>query len=89
MGRDRCPQLERLISFSNRENQILKLLKEGISNKLIARSLTLSEATVKVHVRSIFLKTGAKNRTQVALWATDSSEPGGSPTSIPVDPAKT
>ncbi len=55
--------------LSNREAEILVCLKEGAPNKVIARRLNLSEATVKVHVKAILKKIGACNRTQAALWA--------------------
>jgi two-component system nitrate/nitrite response regulator NarL len=55
--------------LSNRESEILLCMKEGAPNKLIARKLNLSEATVKVHVKAILKKIGAMNRTQAALWA--------------------
>jgi len=56
--------------LSNREAEILVCLKEGAPNKVIARKLNLSEATVKVHVKAILKKVGVCNRTQAALWAT-------------------
>lgn len=52
-----------------RELAVLALLGQGKSNKHVARELSLSEATVKVHVRHIMRKLGAVNRTQVALLA--------------------
>lgn len=55
--------------LSNREVEILALLKEGAPNKIIARTLNLSEATVKVHIKAILRKVGVCNRTQAALWA--------------------
>ena len=62
---------ERRPSFSDREYQVLSLLRDGASNKLIARELCISEPTVKVHVRNLFRKLGVKNRTQVAMWSMD------------------
>lgn len=56
--------------LSGREAEILTCLKEGAPNKVIARKLNLSEATVKVHVKAILRKVGVCNRTQAALWAT-------------------
>ena len=50
-----------------RQQEVADLLKEGLPNKLIARHLGMTEATVKVHVRQIMRKLGVKNRTQVAL----------------------
>lgn len=55
--------------LSCRESEILTCLKDGAPNKVIARKLNLSEATVKVHVKTILKKIGARNRTQAALWA--------------------
>jgi two-component system, NarL family, nitrate/nitrite response regulator NarL len=57
--------------LSVREGEILGDLMEGATNKVIARKLGLTEATVKVHVKAILRKTGAKNRTQAAMWAGD------------------
>jgi DNA-binding NarL/FixJ family response regulator len=49
-----------------RENVVLSLLKEGKTNKLIARQLQLSSNTVKVHVHNILRKMRARNRTEAA-----------------------
>ena len=50
---------------------VLGLLAKGASNKNIARHLGIVEATVKVHVRSLFRKICVDNRTQAAVWARD------------------
>jgi DNA-binding CsgD family transcriptional regulator len=50
-----------------RQLDVLALLRQGKSNKTIARDLGMREATVKVHVRQILRKLGASNRTQAAL----------------------
>ena len=63
---ERCSTLRRL---SERECQVLDQLAEGSSNKVIARRLGITEATVKVHVKAILRKINAKNRTQAALRA--------------------
>ena len=60
------PRARRL---SAREADILSSLMEGTPNKLIARKLHVTEATVKVHVKAILRKIGATNRTQAAMWA--------------------
>jgi two-component system, NarL family, nitrate/nitrite response regulator NarL len=52
-----------------RERQVLGHLLLGATNKDIARSLDLQVVTVKLHVRGICRKIGAKNRTQAALIA--------------------
>jgi two-component system nitrate/nitrite response regulator NarL len=55
--------------LSEREEQILKALVRGHSNKMIARMCTVTEATVKVHMKSILRKIRVANRTQAAIWA--------------------
>ncbi|HET7080741.1 MAG TPA: response regulator transcription factor [Chloroflexia bacterium] len=47
-----------------REREVLDLLAEGLSNKLIARRLQISEHTVKFHVSSIYAKLSASSRTE-------------------------
>lgn len=56
-------------AFSDRELQVLDFLRRGKSNKSIARELQISEATVKVHIKTVLRKIGASNRTQAAIWA--------------------
>ncbi len=55
--------------LSEREEEILKLIAEGLSNAGIAKKLRLAEGTVKNYISIILQKTGAKDRTQVAVWA--------------------
>jgi DNA-binding CsgD family transcriptional regulator len=52
-----------------REIAVLQLLADGSSNREIANRLKITENTAANHVRSILLKTGAANRTQVAMLA--------------------
>jgi two-component system nitrate/nitrite response regulator NarL len=63
MPGDTAPRL------SGREQQILRCLIEGASNKHIARQLGVAEATVKVHIKAILRKAKVANRTQAAMWA--------------------
>jgi two-component system, NarL family, nitrate/nitrite response regulator NarL len=53
---------------SGREGEILRSLLNGHSNKMIARELGISEATVKVHLKAVMRKINAQNRTQAAVW---------------------
>lgn len=55
--------------LSAREQEILEYLTKGASNKLIARGLNVTEATVKVHVKALLRKIQVSNRTQAAMWA--------------------
>lgn len=58
--------------LTHREAEILGCLTEGAPNKMIARQLGITEATVKIHVKSLIRKIGVQNRTQAALWAIQS-----------------
>ena len=55
--------------LSPREAQVLRLVCDGQSNKEIARALTLHESTVKLHVKTLSRKLGARNRTHAAMIA--------------------
>jgi two-component system, NarL family, nitrate/nitrite response regulator NarL len=52
-----------------RENEILGLLAEGQSNKVIARNLGISDGTVKLHVKAILRKLGVHSRVEAAVLA--------------------
>jgi len=52
-----------------REQEVLELVAEGLSNKLIARRLQISEHTVKFHVSSVYAKLGAASRTEAVSHA--------------------
>jgi DNA-binding NarL/FixJ family response regulator len=65
-------QPEQAISLhrlSERERQVAGLVSHGMKNKDIALQLTISENTVKRHLRSIFSKTGARDRLELAVIA--------------------
>jgi DNA-binding NarL/FixJ family response regulator len=51
-------------ALTARESQILKLLQQGLSNKMISRSLGIELPTVKNHVHSILAKLGIHRRTE-------------------------
>jgi DNA-binding NarL/FixJ family response regulator len=57
--------------LTDRELEVLRLLGRGLSNRLIARKLDISEKTVKNHLSNIYFKIGATHRTQAALYARD------------------
>jgi NarL family two-component system response regulator LiaR len=56
-------------SLTNREEDVLKLLAQGLSNQEIADKLYISERTVRTHVSNILMKLHLVNRTQAALHA--------------------
>lgn len=57
--------------LSPRETEVLRGVAAGKSNKEIARDLSLQEVTVKLHVKTMSRKLGAKNRTHAAMLARD------------------
>ena len=63
---ERASNLQRL---SERERQIAYLVARGMKNRDIAQQLSISENTVKRHLQSIFSKTGAKDRLELAVLA--------------------
>jgi DNA-binding NarL/FixJ family response regulator len=58
-----------LDSLTNREREVLAELAKGRSNREIARTLHVSEKTVKAHVSSVLARLGVQDRTQAALLA--------------------
>jgi two-component system nitrate/nitrite response regulator NarL len=65
-GNDKKSNL--LAKLTSREHEILKLIAKGMSNKLIARELDISDGTVKVHVKHVLKKLGLNSRVEAAVW---------------------
>jgi DNA-binding NarL/FixJ family response regulator len=55
--------------LTEREEQILKLLAEGLSNRAIGQALHISESTVKSHLKSLFVKLDATSRAEAIALA--------------------
>lgn len=55
-------------SLTPRERDIIKLIAEGLPNKMIARRLNITESTVKVHVKHLLKKMKLKSRVEAAVW---------------------
>jgi two-component system, NarL family, response regulator LiaR len=56
-------------TLTERENEVLKLIATGLTNKEIAFDLHIGETTVKTHVGNILVKLDVQSRTQAALYA--------------------
>ncbi len=70
--RDTGPTTVAGAQLTSREHEVLKLLCRGLANKEIARELDLQEPTVKLHVKTLYRKIDAKNRTQAAMIGKES-----------------
>jgi DNA-binding NarL/FixJ family response regulator len=55
-------------ALTEREQEVLALVAEGLSNRLIARRLGIAEKTVKTHLTSVYAAIGVTDRVQAALW---------------------
>lgn len=58
-----------LNDLTNREEEVLGLLTQGVTYKEVAKKLFISETTVKTHVNNIFQKLQVNDRTQAVLYA--------------------
>ena len=63
------PPASQAFVLTDRERDIVKVIVAGYTNREIARTFALSEATVKHHLTSIFDKTGASTRLELAMFA--------------------
>jgi DNA-binding NarL/FixJ family response regulator len=68
---------EQQTELTSREREILGLVARGRSNLEIARTLEITEPTVKGHLWRLYRKIGVSNRTAAARWATRSQRRGG------------
>lgn len=65
------PQADDTSPLSPREEDVLREIARGASNKEIARTLEIAETTVKIHVQHILRKLGLSSRVQAAVYASD------------------
>ena len=68
MFADRSGQ-EMDVPLTHRESEVMRQMAHGLTNKEIAKMLSISYETVKEHVQHILRKLGVKDRTQAAVWA--------------------
>ncbi len=69
-----APKSSTQAGLTKREEQILKLISNGFSNKLIARELNITEGTVKVHVKHLLKKLNLKSRLEAAVWVANNKK---------------
>jgi len=58
----------KMVTLTKRESQLVSLLSQGLKNKEIAATLSISEGTVKVYLSRLFQKVGVKDRFELALY---------------------
>ncbi len=69
LGSQQEKKQEETFALTLREKEVLQCIVEGLSNKEIATSLSISEKTVKNHLTGIFRKLDVQDRTQAAVFA--------------------
>jgi len=60
---------ERTDALTPRETELVRMVAQGLRNKVIADRLSISEGTVKVHLHNIYEKVGVDGRLELVLWA--------------------
>jgi two-component system nitrate/nitrite response regulator NarL len=65
----REPQAANQVELTEREQQVLRMIAGGNSNKMIGRKLGITEGTVKVHVKNLLHKLGLRSRVEAAVWS--------------------
>ena len=63
------PANQQALSLTPRQLEVLSMVVQGLSNKVIASELGITEATIKMHITSILKNLGVSNRTQAAMAA--------------------
>jgi DNA-binding NarL/FixJ family response regulator len=58
-----------VLKLTKRQREVLTLLARGLSNKEIARTLEIAEATTKIHMAALLRALGVRNRTEAAYKA--------------------
>lgn len=71
LRQDPRPENAGAAGLTEQELRILERVAEGLSNKMIARDLDITEGTVKVHVKHILRKLNLRSRVEAAVWAVE------------------
>ncbi|TCJ16360.1 two-component system response regulator NarL [Parasulfuritortus cantonensis] len=67
----RQPRSAHEAGLTEQERRIVELIAAGLSNKVIARELGITEGTVKVHVKHLLRKLDLRSRVEAAVWAVE------------------
>jgi DNA-binding NarL/FixJ family response regulator len=66
--------------LTEREEQIVTVVAQGLTNNEIANTMYIAVSTVKTHVASLMAKLNARNRVEIAMWAYETARVGRRPT---------
>lgn len=72
--RGKAPAAEAATPLTDREEDVLACIARGMTNKMIARELKISDGTVKGHVKHLLKKLGFNSRVEAAVWAAERAE---------------
>lgn len=73
----RQPRSANEAGLTEQERRIVELIAAGLSNKVIARELGITEGTVKVHVKHLLRKLDLRSRVEAAVWAVEHMHKAG------------
>jgi DNA-binding NarL/FixJ family response regulator len=70
------PPVQPVDPLTDREEQVLATVAQGLTNSEIAGELYITLSTVKTHIASLMAKLGARNRVEIAMWAYETNRAG-------------
>jgi DNA-binding NarL/FixJ family response regulator len=73
------PPVQPVDPLTDREEQVLATVAQGLTNSEIAGELYITLSTVKTHIASLMAKLGARNRVEIAIWAYETNRAGNRP----------
>lgn len=77
-----CPSIQAAFQLTSRQQDVLRGVQEGLSNKDIGKKLNVSERTVKFHISALFMKFDVTGRMGLMRRATELLSPLKVPTSV-------
>lgn len=71
IGQEPSAYDESMGNLTRREQEVVRLIAQGLTNRQISTELSISERTAGNHVAKILRKLGLRSRTQIASWASE------------------
>lgn len=63
-----CPMEEAVREFTPKQHAVMQMIASGVSTQEMSEVMQVAESTVKVHIRGIMKRTGARTRAQIAMY---------------------